>query len=389
MVQGSSTPVGRSRHGKRLPHDHDDDDNYGDSSGSVTSPTATVTVTVTLPVSTITAISSGAYSSGGTANNMASSSMNTGKEYAAQTTAPGTSDISSPPPPPPSSGTPVGVVVSIVLAVILLLAAGGVVWFRRRSIVSRLKKRQWTKQQQTAPSFLFVGHKGSIKVPQFSVTSSNTLQPYRGGDPAAFVNMTFAGPGGVTQTMDNGLPYIPHPAPPRPPPAAGMYDTHTIPNTPVSMSPSAHVLPLPATPSLAPSLSPPKQAETAKVRATFIPTLPDELTISSGEMVRIHMEYDDGWGLCSNARGETGMVPLECLDKASQLPQEKPANNQYRRSVRVSSLVATPKSSYGGNTPKSPYGGSTPKSLMGEFGSSKYFSYHSLAWGLPGVGHNW
>jgi hypothetical protein len=31
--------------------------------------------------------------------------------------------------------------------------------------------------------------------------------------------------------------------------------------------------------------------------------------------VRVVAEYDDGWVLCSNASGEKGMVPLECLEK--------------------------------------------------------------------------
>ena len=53
----------------------------------------------------------------------------------------------------------------------------------------------------------------------------------------------------------------------------------------------------------------------AYVRCTFVPSLPDELSITTGEMVRVVGEFDDGWALCANARGEQGVVPLECLDR--------------------------------------------------------------------------
>ncbi|KAF9076324.1 hypothetical protein BDP27DRAFT_1143408, partial [Rhodocollybia butyracea] len=51
----------------------------------------------------------------------------------------------------------------------------------------------------------------------------------------------------------------------------------------------------------------------AVVRCTFVPSLPDELTILNGEVLDVLSEYDDGWALCSNGRGDTGMVPLECI----------------------------------------------------------------------------
>ncbi|KAJ3861056.1 hypothetical protein EV359DRAFT_5460, partial [Lentinula novae-zelandiae] len=51
----------------------------------------------------------------------------------------------------------------------------------------------------------------------------------------------------------------------------------------------------------------------AAVRCTFVPNLPDELTVLNGEVLNVLQEYDDGWVSCSNSKGETGMVPLECL----------------------------------------------------------------------------
>ena len=66
----------------------------------------------------------------------------------------------------------------------------------------------------------------------------------------------------------------------------------------------------------------------------FIPSLPDELSISTGEMVRVLGEFDDGWAYCANGRGEQGMVPLECLDRqpgAGQGPLQVHHTQQMER----------------------------------------------------------
>lgn len=79
----------------------------------------------------------------------------------------------------------------------------------------------------------------------------------------------------------------------------------------------------------------------ALVRVTFVPQLPDELAITPGETVYIRTEFDDGWALCSNTRGEQGMVPLECLEgEGGQFTElALPSVNwQNRDSRRVSSL---------------------------------------------------
>ncbi|KAG6820851.1 hypothetical protein H0H93_010678 [Arthromyces matolae] len=382
MVMPYDIQVRRHRHGKRLPQVLDDNDNDSPTVAPATvtifvfpsstqpsaestptvDPDATPTITVISDASTTVVVSSvatsvstdGGYSSaygyGATVNNGVNVTMPDTAE-AVQTSSPTSSDASA------SSGTPVGAIIGIVLAIILLLTAGAVFWFRRRSIAKRLESRKWANPQ---PNFLFVESNQPVNVPPFPAMNSTTrpLQPYRGGDPAANINMIFAGPAGVSPTIatNNGLPYIPPPAPPRPPKAAGMYDAQTPITSPAPSSvsygqPSSfRVPPPPVSPGLPVSPSPVKQGEAAKVRSTFIPTLPDELTIGIGEMLRILTEYDDGWTLCSNARGEIGMVPLECLDKASQFPHAQPAEMKYRRSVRVSSLATTPMTM----TPKSP-----------------------------------
>ncbi|KAF9817809.1 hypothetical protein IEO21_03151 [Rhodonia placenta] len=61
----------------------------------------------------------------------------------------------------------------------------------------------------------------------------------------------------------------------------------------------------------------------ALVRAAFVPSLADELAVNAGEMVRVLAEYDDGWALCANLRGEQGVVPQECLQRRRPADQRR------------------------------------------------------------------
>lgn len=84
----------------------------------------------------------------------------------------------------------------------------------------------------------------------------------------------------------------------------------------------------------------------AAVQYTFIPSLPDELSISVGEVVRIIHEYDDGWSLCSNVQGEQGVIPNECLKRKASPDAPSQTSQNYlgegtgvwRMSKRASSL---------------------------------------------------
>jgi hypothetical protein len=76
---------------------------------------------------------------------------------------------------------------------------------------------------------------------------------------------------------------------------------------------------------------------TAIIRCTFIPSLPDELSITTGETVTIVNEYDDGWALCANVRGEQGMVPVECLAKDAATPRAP--ESDWKNAQRASSLI--------------------------------------------------
>jgi len=51
----------------------------------------------------------------------------------------------------------------------------------------------------------------------------------------------------------------------------------------------------------------------ATVVNTFVRELSDELPVALGYRLDILSEYDDGWALCINEKGEQGVVPIECL----------------------------------------------------------------------------
>ena len=120
------------------------------------------------------------------------------------------------------------------------------------------------------------------------------------------------------------------------------YNNDTVFQSPVSSSLSAftsHVY-LPGLPFLSPY--------SATIVCTFIPSLPDELTIFVGETLRVLAEYEDGWSLCMDCRGVRGMVPNECLDRNSAsmgflLPE---TYRIARSSTRVTSLAQVVKSGH-------------------------------------------
>lgn len=88
-------------------------------------------------------------------------------------------------------------------------------------------------------------------------------------------------------------------------------------------------------------------SELATVRVVYIPSLPDELSVTTGEIVHIVKAYDDGWALCRNVRGEEGVVPLECLDRSMGANQgtrlsvgygQQEGINDWKNMKRISSL---------------------------------------------------
>lgn len=81
------------------------------------------------------------------------------------------------------------------------------------------------------------------------------------------------------------------------------------------------------------------------VKRTFVPSLPDELSISNGDQVRVLSAYDDGWALCEKVgSGERGVVPQECLEDTQSLrtntnsPASQSSAGDNARLNRASSL---------------------------------------------------
>ncbi|KAF8205640.1 kinase-like domain-containing protein [Mycena galopus ATCC 62051] len=107
----------------------------------------------------------------------------------------------------------------------------------------------------------------------------------------------------------------------------------------------------------------PLAAATAMVRYEFIPSLPDELRIITGEIVYVLAEYADGWALCKNRRGGQGMVPLECLDRTAQTLQARTRNNDPRRTSSIPESQLTSEDPGSANLPSSNSALSAPNFL--------------------------
>lgn len=72
-------------------------------------------------------------------------------------------------------------------------------------------------------------------------------------------------------------------------------------------------------------------AATATVRYEYRPSLPDELSITRGEVLHVLSEYSDGWALCKNERGGEGVVPQACLDCGHTTQTLGAEKRDYRR----------------------------------------------------------
>jgi hypothetical protein len=187
-----------------------------------------------------------------------------------------------------------------------------VVFFVRKHF---LRKRE--KKRQTWTETVFPRHSEiMVEKPTERLPVANTAPTMGGG------GSTFGAYGGV---MASGGSYdLP------PPPMS--YNNVAPP--PPSLVPGNG-----ASPAVAMGRSAAPAPSDAFVKCTFIPTLPDELSITAGETVRIIAQYDDGWSLCAKAGDEQGMVPLECLDLNARRNRSQDQGD-WRNSRRVSSLPA-------------------------------------------------
>ena len=177
-----------------------------------------------------------------------------------------------------SAPLPSGTIAGVVIAVLILVLGLGLFlcWFRRRRQGSRVKSPRWL--EGTVGKFTQNGYSQNVHSGRDFAPSQSQFIPAQ--PPVSYRNDT---------------------------PIAATYST-----------------------SLA-------SGQTASVKLTFVPSLPDELPITNGETLQIIQEFDDGWALCVKADGSEGMVPMECLVIEGGLT---PPRAMYS-ARRVSSLSAS------------------------------------------------
>ncbi|EFI28319.1 hypothetical protein CC1G_13848 [Coprinopsis cinerea okayama7 len=232
----------------------------------------------------------------------------------------------------PPSSLPSGAVIGIVIAGITLLIALIVYFVRRRYVQRRIRLRKdWAQSKSLRP--------GPVTTPAFATPIADTyasqrrqVAPFDDREPEQMQ---------ARNPLAASLPPLVIPPPPT---SYGMEYT--------ALSPSARPIPY-ATSAPPKSTSPTKKLLTpvygppsavletpvvATVVSTFITTLPDELQITVGESIHILSEFDDGWAMCTNAKGEQGMVPLECLDNGGLVNPENVTRTLGGNLKRISSL---------------------------------------------------
>ena len=226
--------------------------------------------------------------------------------------------------PGPSGGT----IAAIVIVILLAMGALAFFLFRRHRIQRRTARRAWTINAWRPPVASASLEKGATEINPISLPDIGA---------AAGLSSTRGDEGGTVQQPRVWA--ITRKSPPSEIPQIGgalatLPPSHNSPAFLRAPSPQ----PQPSTVLTAASDS--SQPAAALVRVTFVPQLPDELAIKPGETLYIRTEFDDGWALCANTRGEQGMVPLECLEGGGQLAGLPPLSLDWnkRNSRRVSSL---------------------------------------------------
>ena len=225
------------------------------------------------------------------------------------------------------SGLSGGAIAAIVIVILLAMGALAFFFLRGRLIQRRTARRAtWTTNAWRRPAADASSEKGATEIHPISLSDIGT---------AAGVPSTRGNEGGAAQLE---VLIIPRKSPPPYIPQTGESPVTQLRshNSPVYSS-----APSPQPSAVRTVASESTQDVMALVRVTFVPQLPDELAITPGETVYIRTEFDDGWALCANTRGEQGMVPLECLEGGGSQFAELalPSVHWHNRdSRRVSSL---------------------------------------------------
>ncbi|KAJ3576893.1 hypothetical protein NP233_g117 [Leucocoprinus birnbaumii] len=277
-------------------------------SGSVSYVTTMTTMTSSIPTSTSVSSSSSSTTSTGVPSPSISDTPGNGTSTAADNGSTATVRLSS------------GAIAGIVIGCLIVLIAATIFGFRKRSLKNRLKLRGvWTSSKSLR---LGGGGNGTGGLPEFEPTpytyqppeggvspavqgAGNRRMSYVGAQPATFAavgNVGVQSPVSARSMSTLGLEL-----PQALPSAYGFEAGYGIGSAGAMPSPSRN----------AAAAARIGSSEFAVVARTFIPSLPDELTISSGESLQLLEVFDDGWAECMNRIGEVGMVPLECFDRPS------------------------------------------------------------------------
>lgn len=209
-----------------------------------------------------------------------------------------------------------GAVAGIVIGCLIVLIAATVFGLRKRSTKNRLKLRGiWTGSKA-----LKMGKGGSGDGVEGFEPTPYTYQPPEGTsapvgqrdlNSAGERRMSYVGGQPATAAAFAGANAVQNPVSARPMSAVSSDMLQTLPSAygygyGYGLS-GADSMPSPSIPG--------GTGSSVLVARTFIPSLPDELPISSGETLRVVEVFDDGWAECMNRNGEVGMVPLECFDR--------------------------------------------------------------------------
>ena len=234
-----------------------------------------------------------------------------------------------------SSGATAGIVATVCIAAAIL-----VVFLVRKTFIRR---RQRKRNTWGAGAYPYDDKDSAPMIPERLAAPAIDIASRTPNTATSFgnVGMAYSNGGMTPQTTDwqRGQMVSPSPATPAPMTAGPMTPSFYVTPPPTSYNNPAiedayggiGSAPGSAT-AFGSQYGGPGGVETAVVKVVYVPTLPDELSISAGEIVRVIRAFDDGWAMCQNSRGEQGVAPLECLDRSnsyvgSGVPQGPPANS--------------------------------------------------------------
>ncbi|KAH7889511.1 hypothetical protein F5I97DRAFT_1801262 [Phlebopus sp. FC_14] len=285
------------------------------SAPSSTSPAISPTPTTTVLATTKTSSASSASPPSSTSSSLSQAFVQTATStvVVSVSPSPSTTPIQTDATSSSSSGLSSGAIAGIAAVGVIALVALTVFFVRKTCLRRRQGKRiSWNG----SPGFgLKAGSAGTSDEPKPlpGIPEGSLVSPFEAHGQSVYVNPRLVSRPSSTQHAVPSPPPASYNNPVPMPPFSPPPQLQTSPNnsTALAMARAA------ASSSLSPlhySRGQAQEKPSAMVKCMFVPNLPDELSITMGERVRINAQYDDGWALCENSRGEQGMVPQECLE---------------------------------------------------------------------------